>query len=185
LLVHLTVRPGGAVAGEHVHPRIEERFRVIAGTLGTKVDGVERTLEAGADVTVPAGTRHDWWNAGDGEASVLVKLSPAQEGARFEAMIATLFGLANAGRTNAKGIPDPFQLALIAREFADVIRFTKPPLSVQGVLFSVLGAVGKRRGYRPIYPEFLQPHGRVAPDPDVVELAGVAPSPGPAAAEPT
>ena len=104
-LVHLTVKPGGAVVGEHVHPRVQERFRVIAGTLGTKVDGVERTLEAGADVTVPAGTRHDWWNAGDRDADVLIELSPPEEGPRFEAMIATLFGLANAGRTNGGSRP--------------------------------------------------------------------------------
>jgi mannose-6-phosphate isomerase-like protein (cupin superfamily) len=170
-LVHLVVKPGGAVAGEHVHPRLQERFRVIAGTLGTKVDGVERTLDAGAEVTVPAGTRHDWWNAGEGEASVLVELAPNEP--RFEAMIATLFGLANAGRTNSKGMPDPLQLALIAREFADVIRFTRPPAPVQTVLFAVLGAAGRLRGYRAVYPEYLRPHGRATPDPDVVALAGL------------
>lgn len=184
-LVHLTVKPGGAVAGEHVHPRVQERFRVIAGTLGTKVDGVERTLEAGAEVTVPAGTRHDWWNAGDGDADVLVELSPPEEGPRFEAMIATLFGLANAGRTNAKGLPGPLQLALIAREFADVIRFTKPPARVQAVLFAVLAAAGKLRGYRAVYSEYLRPHGRVTPDRQVVALAGLTPSPSSPAAEPT
>ena len=171
VLVHLVVKPGGAVAGEHVHPRLQERFRVVAGTLGTKVDGVERTLRAGAEVTVPAGVRHDWWNAGDGEASVLVELSPPEP--RFEVMIATLFGLANAGKTNAKGMPGPLQLALIADEFADVIRFTKPPPPVQSVLFAVLGAAGKLRGYRGVYPEYLGPHGRVTPDPDAVAQAGL------------
>lgn len=104
-LVHLTVKPGGAVVGEHVHPVIQERFRVIDGVLGTKVDGVERRLEPGVEVTVPAGMRHDWWNAGASEASVLVELSPPEP--RFETLIATLFGLANAGRTNAKGMPIP------------------------------------------------------------------------------
>lgn len=172
-LVHLTVKPGGAVVGEHIHPRLQERFRVIAGTLGTKLDGVERTLDAGAELTVPAGRRHDWWNAGAGEAGVLVELSPPEP--RFEAMIATLFGLANAGKTNAKGLPDPFQLALIAREFADVIRFTKPPAPVQSVLFAILGAVGRLRGYRAVYPDYLRPHGRVTPDPEVVALAGLTP----------
>jgi hypothetical protein len=122
-LVHLTVKPGGAVAGEHVHPRLQERFRVIA----------------------------------------------------------TLFGLANAGKTNAKGLPNPFQLALIAREFADVIQFTRPPAPVQTVLFAILGAAGRLRGYRGVYPEYLHPHGRVTPDPEVVALAGVTPP----AAEPT
>src|SRR5204863_381483 len=75
----------------------------------------------------------------------------------------------NAGRTNAKGLPDPFQLALVARAFADVVRFTKPPASVQTVLFSVRGAVGKLRGYRAIYPEYLHPHGRVTPDPEAAD----------------
>jgi len=174
-LVHLSVRPGGAVAGEHVHPRVQERFSVIGGTLGTRVDGVEGSLDAGEEVTVPAGTRHDWWNAGDGAADVLVELSPADEGARFEAMIATLFGLANAGRTNAKGLPDPLQLALIAREFADVISFTKPPAPVQSVLFAILAAAGRLRGYRAVSPEYLRPHGRVTPDPQVLALAGLTP----------
>jgi mannose-6-phosphate isomerase-like protein (cupin superfamily) len=174
-LVHLTVKPGGAVAGEHFHPHVEERFRVVSGTLGTRVDGVERTLSAGEEATVRAGIPHDWWNAGETEAGVLVELTPADP--RFEEMIATLFGLANAGRTNAKGMPDPFQLALIGREFADVIRFTKPPPAVQKVLFAVLGAVGRMRGYKGVYPEYLQPHGRATPDPDVVALAAQAAPP--------
>jgi mannose-6-phosphate isomerase-like protein (cupin superfamily) len=169
-LVHLTVKPGGAVVGEHVHPRIQERFRVISGTLTARLDGVERTLEAGAEATVPAGMRHDWWNAGDTQASVLVELSPGEP--RFETMIATLFGLANAGRTNAKGMPNPLQLALIGREFSDVIRFTKPPAAVQKVLFAILGSIGRLRGYRAVYPEYLHPHGRAEPDPQAVALAG-------------
>ena len=31
MLVHLQVRPGGVVAGEHLHPTMQERFEVIAG----------------------------------------------------------------------------------------------------------------------------------------------------------
>jgi len=174
-VVHLTVKPGGALVGEHVHPRLQETFRVVSGTLGTRIDGVERTLPAGAEATVPPGMPHDWWNAGDDEASVIVELSPMDP--RFETMIATLWGLANAGRTNAKGLPGPLQLALVGREFSDVIRFTKPPAVVQRLLFGVLGALGRLRGYRSIYPEYLGPDGRVTPDPQVVALAGVTPPP--------
>src|SRR5688572_14783745 len=67
-VVHLVVRPGGAVTGAHVHPALRERFRVLHGRLGTRVAGTERTLEAGEEVTVPAGVEHDWWNAGESEA---------------------------------------------------------------------------------------------------------------------
>ncbi len=120
-----------------MHPRVQERFRVVSGTLGTRLDGLDRTLGAGDEATVPAGVPHDWWNAGDDDASVLVELSPPDP--RFEAMIAALFGLANAGKTNAKGLPGPLQLALVGQEFADVIQFTKPPALVQKLLFGVLG----------------------------------------------
>jgi hypothetical protein len=121
-----------------------------------------------------AGTPHDWWNAGDVPASVIFELSPVDGLARFEAMIATLWGLANTGRTNAKGLPSPLQLALTASEFSDVIRMTKPPAPVQRAGFAVLGAVARRRGLRPTYPELLQPHGSVEPDPEILTAAGLA-----------
>lgn len=139
-LVHLTVRPGGAVVGEHVHPAIDERLRVVAGRLSTRVAGREHPLGPGEEAFAAAGTPHDWWNAGDKEASVVVALTPPNP--RFEAMIATLFGLANTGRTNAKGLPSPPQLALTAREFSDVIRMTRPPAAVQRAAFALLGTVG-------------------------------------------
>jgi hypothetical protein len=171
----LTVKPHGAVAGEHVHPRIQERFVVIAGTLGTRVGGIERTLRAGEEATATPGTPHDWWNAGDTEASVLVEVDgPDEQATRFEAMIATIFGLANDGRTNAKGMPAPLQLALLAREFQDVIRFTHPPQALQRPLFAVLGAMGQMRGLRGVYPEYLHPHGRSSPDEEALRCAGVA-----------
>ena len=55
MLVHLRVRPGGAVSGEHLHPAMQERFLVLRGSLATRVDGVERTLLEGEEVTVPPG----------------------------------------------------------------------------------------------------------------------------------
>jgi mannose-6-phosphate isomerase-like protein (cupin superfamily) len=166
-LVALSVRPGGAVAREHVHPAVQERFRVISGRLGTRLDGVEGTLTAGEEATVPVGMPHDWWNAGDTTAEVLVELTPVDP--RFVAMIATMFGLANAGRSDAKGVPKPLQLALTAPEFSDVIQFTKPPAFVQKALFGALGPIARRRGYRAIYPEYLPPHGREEPDAKFLE----------------
>jgi hypothetical protein len=177
----LTVAPHGAVAREHVHPQILERFVVISGTLGTRMGGVECELHAGEEATAKPGTAHDWWNAGADEASVLVELTgPDEQAARFEGMIATIFGLANDGRTNAKGLPSPLQLALLAREFSDVIRFTRPARALQTPLFIVLGVLGRMRGLRAMYPEYLHPHGRTSPDPEALDHAGV-----PAPVEPT
>lgn len=176
ILVHLRVRPGGAVAGEHVHPRITERFQVLAGTLGTAVAGVEGRLTAGQAATVPPGVAHRWWNAGDQEAGVIVEITPPEP--RFERMIATLFGLANTGRTNAKGLPHPLQLALVADEFADVVVFTRPPAAVQRIVFGCLAPIARRRGLKPMYPELLAPHGSVEPDPDALAAAGLGAQPG-------
>jgi mannose-6-phosphate isomerase-like protein (cupin superfamily) len=175
-IAHLTVAPNGAVAGEHFHPQITERFAVISGTLSTRLDGVERELHAGEEATATPGMTHDWWNAGREQASVIVEVAgPREQASRFEAMIGTMFGLANDGKTNAKGMPSPPQLALIAQEFGDVIRFTNPPRALQPALFGVLGAVGRMRGMQALYPEYLHPHGRTVPEPAIVEFAGITP----------
>ena len=171
---HLTVAPHGAVAGEHVHPRIRERFIVISGTLDTRVGGVERRLNAGDEATAAPGVAHDWWNAGEDFASVLVEVvGPDEQRERFDAMFATIFGLANDGRTDAKGMPGLLQLALLAREFRDVIVFTRPPRAIQGPLFGALGAIGSARGLKGVYPEYLHVHGHTQPDPDALALAGI------------
>jgi hypothetical protein len=67
-------------------------------------------------------------------------------------MIETLFGLAQEGHVNAKGMPNPLQLALTAQEFSDVIVFRKPPPGVQRVIFGALAPIARRRGYRATYP---------------------------------
>ena len=95
---------------------------------------------------------HDWWNAGPEEALVRVEIRPA---ARFEAMILNAFGLGQDGKVNRKGMPNLLQLAVFAREFDDVIRFTRPPRVVQRVLFAVLAPVARLLGYRGSYPEYL------------------------------
>jgi quercetin dioxygenase-like cupin family protein len=153
----LGVRPGGAV-GEHVHPSITERFHVVSGRLCVRVNGAESVLGPGDEVTIKPGAVHDWWNAGDVEAQVVVEIDP---GRRFELMISTLFGLANDGLTNDKGLPHLLQLAVIADEFRDVVEFAQPPRIVQRLMFALLAPVGRALGYRPVYGRYLRPHGHV------------------------
>lgn len=177
-LVLLTVAPGGAVVGSHLHPGIEERFRVLSGSIRVVVDGDEQTLSAGEEASAPPGVAHDWWNAEDAPARVLVSLTPPEP--RFETMIATLFGLANDGKTNDRGLPNPLQLALIAREFDDVIRFTAPPRPIQRAATAVLAPVARIRGYRSIYPAYLSPHDHIEPDRQLLREAGLGSADAPA-----
>ena len=74
-------------------------------------------------------------------------------GERFALMIETLFGLARLGHTNAKGLPNPLQLAVFAREFSDVIVLRKPPLPIQRAMFGLIAPIAHRRGYRATYPQ--------------------------------
>jgi quercetin dioxygenase-like cupin family protein len=151
LVSDLYVRPGGAVMGEHVHPNIEESFTVVRGRLGYRLDGREGVAGPGQRLHVPHGSAHDWWNAGEEEANVVVEISPA---ARLEEMILNAFGLAQDGKTDAKGKPRLLQLVLFAREYQDVIVFTKPPRMVQKILFGVLAPIARLLGYRGSYPEY-------------------------------
>jgi quercetin dioxygenase-like cupin family protein len=152
LVADLFVRPGGAVVGEHYHPAIEERFTVVRGRLNYKLDGKEGVGNPGDTIVVPAGVAHQWWNAGSVEVEVRVEVRPA---ARFEACILNLFGLAQDGRVDATGKPGLLQLAVFAREFDDVIRFTGPPRWVQVLLFGALAPVGRLLGYQGNNPEYL------------------------------
>jgi quercetin dioxygenase-like cupin family protein len=167
IVAFLGVRPGGAVVGEHRHPSISERFRVVSGRLCVRLDGEQSVLGPGDEVTVRPGAVHDWWNAGDEEAQVVVEVDP---GRRFEIMLSTLFGLANDGLTNHRGMPHLLQAAVIANEFSDVIEFVRPPRAVQRVVFGALAPIGRALGYRPWYERYLRPHGRVEVIPELVAL---------------
>ncbi len=171
LVVEVFVKPGGAVTGEHVHPIIEEYFTVVSGRVGFRLDGRESIAELGERLHVPAGMAHDWWNAGEEEARIVVEISP---GARFEEMVVNLFGLARDGKTNAKGMPNLLQVAIFVKEFEDVLYFTKPPRAVQKVLFGILAPIARLLGYRGSYPEYLErgPSERVEVEPWTSSVRG-------------
>ncbi len=156
LVADLYARPGAAVVGEHVHPTSTETFTVVRGTLGVRLDGVASIATAGSRVVVSPATPHDWWNAGDDTAWVIVEVDP---GHRFETMIRNLFGLAADGRTDDTGRPGLLQAALLAREFDDTIRFTSPPRSIQRALFAALAPLARLRGLQGSYPHYEQDTG--------------------------
>jgi len=152
MVADLYIRPGGAVVGEHIHPSIEERFTVLRGRVGFKLAGRKAVAEPGQTLVLPPGVAHDWWNAGTEEALVRVEIRP---GARFQDMVLNIFGLAQDGKTNAKGLPGLLQLSLFAPEFSDVVVFTRPPQAVQRVLFGILGPIARLLGYRGSYPQYV------------------------------
>ncbi len=177
IIAHLLVRAGGAVTGEHVHPFMSERFTVLRGRIEARVNGRDMSLGPGQSIFIEAGVPHDWWNTSLTEdAHVIVEVAAASSAMqldRFELMIANLFGLANDGKLGRKQRPPLLHAAVIAKEFADVIVFTNPPLAVQRMLFPVLAPLGRLFGYRAIEPRYANPHGHVRPEPWAVAAAGL------------
>jgi quercetin dioxygenase-like cupin family protein len=106
---------------EHVHPEMEERWEVIAGTVGFRIDGAVQSAGPGDVVTAAAGVPHMSWNDGGGPAHILIQMRPAL---RWEEFVRRLFAAARDGRTNQEGTPEP---ALLVNLLADFRREIAPP----------------------------------------------------------
>jgi mannose-6-phosphate isomerase-like protein (cupin superfamily) len=149
LVVDLYVRPGGAMAGQHLHPAATETFTVVRGELGVRHAGRELRAGPGTRLRVAPGVVHDFWNAGAEEARVVVEVQP---GERLAQLIRQLFLLVQDGRTDGRGRPKPLQAAVLAWEFADTIRFTTLPAPLQRLLVGVLYPIARATGHRALDP---------------------------------
>jgi mannose-6-phosphate isomerase-like protein (cupin superfamily) len=148
VLVECTVEPDGFVASAHVHPGQTETFRVVEGTLGIRAGGEITHLLPGDTAVVEPGTPHRFWNAGDERAVFRCEVRPALQ---FESLLETMFGLAEDGKTNRKGMPNPFRLAVIANAHFDTVRLPLVPAALQKLALSMGAPIGRALGYEPTY----------------------------------
>lgn len=138
---------------EHYHPNHAERFEVIEGSFVFVVDGTERVLGSGDEITVESGIPHTFRNETDEVAVCIAELRPPGE---VNAVIATLAGLAHDGKLSATGRPPFLQAIAMAAELAENTVFTSPPPALQRALATVFAPVARRAGYRATYPEYLE-----------------------------
>ena len=129
---------------EHVHPRQESNATVRSGQLRFAVAGEERVVGAGETITIPAGVPHRFMSDGDADAVAIQELRPALRTAEF---FETFFDLAARGELNDDGMPSLLRLSVLAPEFGDVIRVTRPPWPVQRAAFLLLRPIARARGY--------------------------------------
>jgi mannose-6-phosphate isomerase-like protein (cupin superfamily) len=148
VVVEVTVQPDGFVAAAHVHPFQTEHFEILEGTVGFRLGREQVELSAGESVVVEPGTPHKFWNAGAEEARFVTVVRPALQ---FEQLIETMFGLAEDGKTNRKGMPNPFRLAVIANEHLDDVRLPVVPASLQRAALAMGAPLGRMLGYRATY----------------------------------
>jgi mannose-6-phosphate isomerase-like protein (cupin superfamily) len=145
LEVEVTYGPGGKPPPTHYHPEQDERFEVLDGEMRVVVgDGDERSLHAGETLEVPRGTVHKMWNAGAEPARATWVTSPAGRTLEWFSSIDALY---RSGRVRKGGQPGPLAFGALLSEFDDVFRLAVKPEPVVRAGLSVLGAVGRRRGY--------------------------------------
>jgi quercetin dioxygenase-like cupin family protein len=154
LEMSLYLAPGGFIASPHVHPNQEERFEVEGAPVMFRVAGEERLYAPGEVAVVPAGVAHVWWNPSDAEAATLVQFRPALT---TETFFETFFGLAADGKVNARGLPNPLQMMVLARSYHREMQLPRQQQRILGPIAMLLAPIGRAIGYRGRYDRYSGP----------------------------
>jgi len=140
--------PGGVIP-EHIHPRQEERFTIVAGQARFTVNGHEQVATAGQTIVIPAGVPHSVGNPGPAQVDGVVERRPALQAKEFHEAVA---GLAADGKTTPAGVPkNPLQLGATFWHFRHESRVTSPPIWMQNLMLPPLWALAKAFGVHPYY----------------------------------
>jgi quercetin dioxygenase-like cupin family protein len=155
LEAHLYVSAGGFVRS-HAHPIQEETFTGVEGTFVLDVGGETRAIGPGETVVVPPRTPHGFREA-PGSSRLLVTVRPALA---LDDYFRAYLGLSRDGRIRlpAAGLPRGLlQIALLMDRFAPEIAAPGIPLGLQRRAWSLLAALGRKRGLKASFPEYGAP----------------------------
>jgi quercetin dioxygenase-like cupin family protein len=150
----LYLAPGGFIAAPHVHPNQEERFEIGGTPVMFRVAGKERLYHPGEVAVVPPGTPHVWWNPSEVEAATLVQFRPALD---TETFFETFFGLAADGKVNAKGLPNPLQMMVLASDYRREMQLPRSQQRILGPIAMLLAPIARAAGFRGRYDKYSGP----------------------------
>jgi len=138
VLVFTTNLPSGASGSPpHRHSQLTEAFEVLEGFVTFRIGRTDRILQAGDTVTVRPNAIHGFRNASGAPAVLRCTVTP---GEGFEKFLRGIQAAAEAGQTNAAGLPrDPRRLARLLLD-AD-FHFPGIPMALQRTLFRALAAL--------------------------------------------
>ncbi|MCW2960319.1 MAG: cupin protein [Thermoleophilia bacterium] len=114
----------------HRHPHSSETIHVLSGRLGVSIDGVRSVHDAGSRVIVPAGARHNLWNAGARNLHLVDVWRPAM---RMDELYECIFRV---------GIPlraSPRQLASVLWGYPAEIRWSPRRRSLATAALAIAG----------------------------------------------
>jgi quercetin dioxygenase-like cupin family protein len=138
-------RPSSPLPPAHFHPKQEEIFAVLSGSLRFVVDGREQMVSPGDRIVIPPGAVHAASNPSSEETRVIWQVRPALRTRQF---FETLYGLAGSGKTNSQRVPNLLQMALIATEYKQEFVLASPPRVIQACIFGILSPIARALGYR-------------------------------------
>ncbi len=136
----------------HYHPYQTEDFTVLSGQLTVRMDNQIKILKQGDTLHIPEKKVHAMWNNSDEMTIVNWKVQPAL---KTDNLLETASGLAKDGRTNASGVPNILQAALMLNKYNHVFRIAKPPFIIQRIIFLILTPFSYLFGYKPTYKNYL------------------------------
>jgi quercetin dioxygenase-like cupin family protein len=163
LVADLYVSADAPGVPRHMHSTLTETLTVIRGKVSAwSPDEGERILGPGDSLFLPPKTKHAWHPVGDEDVRLLVAVRP---GARFEEMWRQFMGLMQDGKAGPR--PSFLQIMMMAHEFPDVMAVAGPPLFLQRAVAALVTPIGRLRGYRGRYEEYLTrgPSMIVEPEP--------------------
>src|SRR4051812_3604848 len=134
LLEMLATYSGGDLPPSHTHPKQDEHFTVLEGTVRAVIGSSDRVYEAGETFDVPAGTPHQM--AAQGPAKVRWEVRPAL---RTEDFFQKTEGARRGGGSAALR-----RSCAAGPEFRPDSRPVKPAEPVQGLLVHALAPLGRR-----------------------------------------
>ncbi len=150
---------GKSAVPAHIHTAATETFEILSGEARYRVGREERSARQGDRIVLPAGAPHIHpWSVSAEELHVrqTTEVNPPDSAgllASLQALV-TLFGLATAGKVNAKGLPNLLQLAVLIRSTMPATYIAGIPIAVQRIVFGGLARVGEAAGYRTAYPDY-------------------------------
>jgi len=147
-----TYQPHSSEPLPHFHPRQEEDFKILSGSMSVRLGDELIVLSAGDTLHIPAKQVHSMWNHSNEKAVVQWKVQPALDTEYFLEMG---MGLAQAGKVKENGMPGLLQSILMVTHFRQVYRLTKPSPMVQNIVFTTLKPIAQLLGYKAVYPQYL------------------------------
>jgi quercetin dioxygenase-like cupin family protein len=139
LLVDVWLEPGGGLPA-HLHPRQEERWSVVEGSVRFRHGDTERVIDPGdGEIVVAPGTVHGLAGSSDREAHLRCLAVPAL---RLQEFLEESARAGREGLFTARGLPRGLRgarwAARFLKRYRDETVFLSPPAIVQRALFALL-----------------------------------------------